>query len=131
MNRDLRLLVRTPVELLLDVAVRRISAEDLDGWFGIAPGRADVVAVLPPGVLTFVEEATERFLGHAGGLLDLRAGECRVLVGDAALAGSLEEIGGALDKLLAGRSRRRGVHEALSRDLATEILRRLAVELES
>lgn len=131
MKPELRLLARTPVELLLDVPVTRVIAEDLDGWFGIAPGRADLVAVLPPGLLTFTEGQHERILGHAGGLLDLRSGECRVIVGDAVVTDSLEEIDDALDTLLSGRSRKRGIHEALSHDLAKEILRRLAVELES
>ena len=76
--------------------VASVVAEDRDGWFGIRPGRADLVALLPAGLLVFRDpgpEGAEGFVALSGGVLDLAGSRCRVLAGDAVLSRSLEDIG--------------------------------------
>ena len=67
------LLVRSPEGLVFDGPVKAIRAEDEDGWFGVLPGRTDIVAVLPPGLLLFEDEAGDEFV-DSGGLLELAGG---------------------------------------------------------
>ena len=118
MSDPLRLRVRTPEGLLYDDLVSSIRAEDRDGWFGILPGRRDVLATLPPGLLLFADAEGDGFVALSGGLLALRGGECRVMASEARLAvvahwiRSLPDSGGnrklrlKLPVSLAGRSRR-------------------------
>jgi alternate F1F0 ATPase F1 subunit epsilon len=106
--------------------VHRVRAEDLDGWFGIRPGRRDLVAVLPAGLLLFEDEAGEAFLALAGGLLDLRGDRCRVMAREAVLARQLEEIAGLVEKHARARQQRTAKQRDVFDDLAKEALRRLA-----
>lgn len=123
---QVHLLLRTPSGLLLDREVQAVVAEDRSGWFGVRPGCADLVAVLPPGLLTFRDEEGEGFVALSGGLLDLRGADCRVVARDAVLSRRLEDVAAALeahlDKRRRGQERQRGVLH----DLVREALRRLA-----
>ncbi|WP_428265069.1 F0F1 ATP synthase subunit epsilon [Haliangium sp.] len=124
----LRLRLRTPAGLLVDRPVRAITAEDRDGWFGIAPGRADIVAALPPGLLVFRDDEGEAFVALAGGLLDLRGDECRVMAREAVMSRALDEVA---EQVAAQRARRRARGEArreVMLDLVREAMRRLAQE---
>ncbi|MCA9623430.1 MAG: hypothetical protein KC731_30625 [Myxococcales bacterium] len=127
----LHLEIRTPRGLLVDGPIRRLAAEDLDGWFGILPGRTDVVAALPAGLLVFEDEDGEAFLALAGGLLDLRAGDCRVMAREAVLSRDLDAISEAVDAHIDERRRRGGRQRDVMADLAREALRRLATEQRS
>ena len=52
MSGALRLTIATPSALLLDVDnVASLRAEDDSGAFGVLPGHADLLTVLPPSVL--------------------------------------------------------------------------------
>lgn len=125
---SLRLRLRTPDGVLLDEPVDGLVAEDASGFFGVRPGRADVVAALPPGLLTYRREKSEHFVAHAGGLLDLRGGLCRVLVGRAWLADDVERLGDALLEVEARRRARGHLRRELLTDLEREALRRLVQE---
>jgi F-type H+-transporting ATPase subunit epsilon len=122
---ELVLRLRTPAGLLLDSPVTSVTAEDRTGWFGIRPGRTDLVAVLPPGLLVFVDDEGEGFVALSGGLLDLRSGECRVLTGDATLSRDLDAIADAVRAQRRSRTERADAHRGVMRDLAREALRRL------
>lgn len=124
----LRLRLRTPLGPLIDRPVRAIVAEDLDGWFGIRPGRRDLAAVLPPGLLTFVDQDGEGFAALSGGLLDLRDGECRVMVREAIIAQRLEDVAELVRSHIRGRRQHGEVQRDVLHDLAREALRRLAEE---
>ncbi|RME98373.1 MAG: F0F1 ATP synthase subunit epsilon [Alphaproteobacteria bacterium] len=72
----MRLLVATPTELVLDARkVRHVRAEDETGAFGILPGHADFVTVLPVSVVTWRdEEGVESFVLVRRGVLMVRDG---------------------------------------------------------
>ena len=124
----LRLALRTPAGLILDTPVESITAEDTAGWFGLLPGRTDVLASLPPGLLLFRDSAGEGFVALAGGLLDLSAGECRVMAREAVVSRDLDAIADALESHLEARERRIArIGDAMD-DLAKEALRRLVEE---
>ena len=122
----LSLKVRTPNGLLLDADVERVIAEDLDGWFGIAPGRVDLVAALPPGLLIYRDEEGEGFVALEGGLLDLRGGECRVMARNALLARDLAQVAARVDELVQSREDRRRSAAGVLNELVREAMNRLA-----
>jgi len=123
--KTLELGIRTAVETIFEGAVRAVRAEDLDGWFGIRPGRRDLAAALPAGLLLFEDEVGEAFVALAGGLLDLRGDRCRVIAREAVLSRRLDEI----SELVAEHTRTREQQASARRDvfdaLAKEALRRL------
>ncbi len=120
------LAVRTPVSIVYQGAVRRVRAEDQDGWFGIHPGCIDLAAVLPAGLLLFEDAEGEAFMALAGGLLDLCGGCCRVMVREAILARRLEEVAGLVQQHARARRQRSKAQRDVFDDLAKEAMRRLA-----
>jgi F-type H+-transporting ATPase subunit epsilon len=72
----LRLTIATPSALLLDVgAVASLRAEDESGAFGVLPGHADLLTVLPPSVLRWTREGEPtRFCALSGGVLTISGG---------------------------------------------------------
>lgn len=121
----LSLRLRTPRGLLLDRELRSLVAEDLDGWFGIAPGRADLAAVLPPGLLVFRDGEGEGFVALDGGLLHLRRGECRVLCREAVVSRELDQITGRVEQFVQSRRARQELHRGATSELVREALRRM------
>ncbi|HEY8066848.1 MAG TPA: F0F1 ATP synthase subunit epsilon [Methylosinus sp.] len=77
MSRALRLAITTPNAVLLDEAgVRSVRAEDESGGFGVLPGHADLLTVLPPSVLRWRSaDGAERYCAIRGGVLTVRGGE--------------------------------------------------------
>lgn len=126
MRPPLSLAVRTPDGSIYEGAVRSIRAEDLDGGFGILPGRRDLAAVLPPSLVLFEDDGGDGYVAVSGGTLELTAGRCRVMAPEAALARDPDDAARALVELRGRRAaavaRRRGVLA----DLEREALRRLA-----
>ena len=122
----LHLMLRTPGGLVVDQAIRALGAEDLAGWFGILPGRAELMAVLPPGLLVFRDDASESFVALAGGLLHLRENTCRVAAREAVVSHALDDIAEVLEAHLAKRRARSATLRDALDDLAREAIRRLA-----
>lgn len=129
MNTRLTLQLRTPAGLLLDQEVRSIVAEDESGYFGILPGRADLVAALPASLLRFVDAAGEAFVALSGGLLDLRNGVCRVTAREAELTRDLEVVTQKLEAAFALRTERAETRRGALHDLEREAMRRVARKL--
>jgi F-type H+-transporting ATPase subunit epsilon len=72
----LRLTIATPASVLVDAdGVRSLRAEDQSGAFGVLPGHADLLTVLPPSVVrwTSVGEPT-RYCALSGGVLTVSGG---------------------------------------------------------
>ncbi len=121
---ELRLEMRTPAELLYTGDVQRIRAEDLDGWFGILPGRPDLLAVLPAGLLVFEDDEGEAYVANGGGVLNLERGHCRVALHSAILTRTSAGLTEALEQSHQVRERQLStqtqvvdvlIHEALQR----------------
>ncbi|MXN67289.1 F0F1 ATP synthase subunit epsilon [Stappia sp. GBMRC 2046] len=72
----MRFIVTTPVELIATVEnVRHVRAEDATGSFGILPGHADFVTVLPVSVVSWRNvDGQEGFVLIRGGVLSVRDG---------------------------------------------------------
>ena len=122
----LTLALRTPTGLLCEREVRAVVAEDLSGWFGILPGRADLVAALPPGLLVFRHDEGEGFVALAGGLLNLARGRCTVMAREAVLTDRLEALTEVLSLHVERRRRRSEAQRDVLDRLAREALRRVA-----
>lgn len=73
----MRLVVTTPTALVEDVdSLRHIRAEDETGAFGILPGHADFVTVLPVSVVTWRRaDGIEAFVLVRGGVLTVQGGD--------------------------------------------------------
>jgi F-type H+-transporting ATPase subunit epsilon len=76
MSGALRLTIATPSALLLDVDnVASLRAEDDSGAFGVLPGHADLLTVLPPSVLRWTRQGEPtRFCALSGGVLTITGG---------------------------------------------------------
>jgi F-type H+-transporting ATPase subunit epsilon len=53
----MRLRIMVPLEPLLDVAVSKVTAEAVDGWFCVLPRHIDLVTTLVAGVLIYEDPA--------------------------------------------------------------------------
>lgn len=124
----IHLLVRTPHGLVLDAEVQGVVAEDLDGWFGIRPGRAPVAAVLPAGVVAARDGGGELFVAVSSGLLDFARDECRVMARDAVAARDLGAVPERFNALFEARAARRRTQEDVVAELSREASRRLLEE---
>ena len=81
MSRGLQLIIATPAKLLIDADdVRSLRAEDDSGAFGVLPGHADLLTVLPPSVVRWtIEDGATRYCVLSGGVLRV-AGGTRVAI---------------------------------------------------
>ena len=76
MSQGLHLTIATPATLLVDAPdVRSLRAEDDSGGFGVLPGHADLLTVLPPSVVQWTEGSERRrFCALGGGVLTVARG---------------------------------------------------------
>ena len=76
MSERLRLTIATPASVLVDADdVRSLRAEDESGAFGVLPGHADLLTVLPPSVVRWTrDDGTTRYCALGGGVLTISGG---------------------------------------------------------
>lgn len=76
MTKSLHLLVTTPFDVLIDVDdVRALRVEDASGSFGILPGHADFMTVLPVSILRWRDSAdVMHYCALRGGVLSVSNG---------------------------------------------------------
>jgi F-type H+-transporting ATPase subunit epsilon len=76
MSSGLQLIISTPARLLIDVGdIRSLRAEDESGAFGVLPGHADLLTVLPPSVVRWTaQDGTTRYCALSGGVLRVAGG---------------------------------------------------------
>jgi F-type H+-transporting ATPase subunit epsilon len=76
MKEGLHLTIATPASLLVDAGdVGSLRAEDLSGSFGVLPGHADLLTVLPPSVVRWTKRGeAQRFCAVSGGVLTVSRG---------------------------------------------------------
>ncbi len=86
----MRLLVATPTSVIEDLdGIAHLRAEDETGAFGILPGHADFVTVLPVSVVTWRgEDGREGFVVVRGGVLTMREGALVEIAARGALSGA-------------------------------------------
>ena len=95
MSATFRLIISTPATLLIDANdVWSIRAEDASGGFGLLPGHADLLTVLPASVVRWrTRNGTERYCAVGGGILTATDGD-RVAIAcrQAALGNDLRKL---------------------------------------
>jgi F-type H+-transporting ATPase subunit epsilon len=77
MSSSLRLIIATPAKVLADVEdVRSLRAEDDSGAFGVLPGHADLLTVLPPSVVRWTaQDGSTRYCAVGGGIMRVAGGK--------------------------------------------------------
>jgi len=97
MTSGLHLIIATPAKLLIDVEdVRSLRAEDDSGGFGVLPGHADLLTVLPPSVVRWTAQGgSMSYCALSGGVLRVAGGK------QVAIACRRGAIGGDLSALRA------------------------------
>ncbi len=95
MSGTLCLTIATPAAILVDVDdVVSVRAEDASGSFGVLPGHADLLTVLPASVVRWTrKDRSTRYCALSGGVMTISAGD-RV-----AIACRRGTLGDDLDKL--------------------------------
>jgi F-type H+-transporting ATPase subunit epsilon len=107
MSDPLHLIITTPASVLVDSAnVSSVRAEDESGGFGILPGHADLLTVLPPSVVRWRESDGEpRYCALKSGVLTVTGGK-RVAIAcrQGALGGDLATLEGRVQALRASET---------------------------
>lgn len=95
----MRLVVTTPLALVLDASdAARVQAEDTSGGFGILPGHADFLTVLPVSVLTWFDtHGAEHNVALRRAVLRVSGGQTvSVAAREAVAADALADLKGAV-----------------------------------
>jgi len=129
----MRLLVTTPLSVVIDEEARHVRAEDETGAFGILPGHADFITTLDISVITWRNHSDEEHnIAVRGGVLTVRNGN---LIEVATREAVGEDKLGQLGRAVLVRFREEAQAEAASRVSATRLhlaaIRQLQRYLES
>lgn len=95
MTGGLHLLVSTPSSLLVDLdGVASVRAEDESGSFGLLPGHADLLTVLPASVIRWRDrDGSMRYCAQSGGVFSITGGrEIRVACRQATVGDDLSRL---------------------------------------
>ncbi len=114
--------------ILLDTKVRKVIAEDFDGYFGLLPRHIDFITGLVPGILTYEEEdGNIRYAALDEGVLVKAGPDVFVSTSRAVLGNNLPELEDLLQReFLVEDERERKVRTAAARleaDLARRFMR--------
>ena len=122
----MRLRIITPREICLDVPVRRIVAEEPNGFFGMLPHHIDFVSQLVPGILVYeTGDGRDRYAGINSGTLVKCGDEVLVSTRNAVLGDDLATVRRRVaDDLHKVEETERGERSALAR-LEADMIRRL------
>lgn len=95
MTAAMHLSIATPTQLLVDCSdVHGLRAADDSGGFGLLPGHADFLTVLPPSVVQWrLGDGTVRYCAVRSGVLTMTGGD------QISIACRQGVLGGALDAL--------------------------------
>lgn len=101
MSPSLRLVIRTPREIVFDRAVRAARVPAESGQVGLRPRQEPLVLVVEPGLLVLRVDGGATFAATAGGLLE-GSREAAILYTPFAVVGERDEdVLAALDRALA------------------------------
>ncbi len=88
-----------PHQVLFEVEVETVTAEGLDGSFGIRPRHIDFVSVLRPGILSYRESNNDEwFVAVDEGVLIKQKDQVQVATRNAVRSHNLEELRTTLEK---------------------------------
>lgn len=108
----MRLLVTTPMAVAVDEAdVRSLRARDDSGSFGVQPGHADLLTVLPISVLAWRDAGgDEHYVALRGGVLEVRDGQTVAVASREAVCG--DDLARLEDEVLSVYRRRQDEERA-------------------
>ncbi|HEX7785395.1 MAG TPA: hypothetical protein VF653_04170 [Methylomirabilota bacterium] len=100
MLEGIRLVVRTPHEVVFDDRVRSARVPTETGQVGLRPRGEPLVLVIEPGLVLLRGDAALRFGATVGGLLESSHERCTLYTPAAVVGASEDEVLGALERLL-------------------------------
>ncbi|HQG30308.1 MAG TPA: F0F1 ATP synthase subunit epsilon [Deltaproteobacteria bacterium] len=114
--------------ILLDTKVRKVIAEDFNGYFGLLPRHIDFITGLVPGILTYEDkDGNVRYAAINEGVLVKAGPDVSVSTSHAVLGNDLPELEDLLQRdFLIEDERERKVRTAAARleaDLARRFMR--------
>jgi len=112
----MRLRLNTPNEIMLDVAVTKVSAEGIHGHFCLLPQHIDFLAALVPGLLSWENESGDEAFAAVGTGVLVKQGD-RVLISteQATHGGELSELKRIVqNEFSQWDERQRAAHEAIA-----------------
>jgi F-type H+-transporting ATPase subunit epsilon len=83
----MRLLIVTPLSVVVDEDADSLRAQDASGSFGIRPGHAPLLTALAVSILRWTTAGTERFCALRGGVLTVTEGSTVAIASREAVAG--------------------------------------------
>jgi F-type H+-transporting ATPase subunit epsilon len=75
----LRLELATPTRLVVSEEADEVVVPGADGYFGVLPGHAPLLALLGPGEVMYRSGRTERYLAVSGGFAEVGADHVTIL----------------------------------------------------
>ena len=123
-ERGLKLIVRTPREVVLDLDVSSLRVPTESGQVGVRPRVEALVLAVEPGLVLVRQEDAVRFIGTAGGLLRCDGERASLLTPLAVVGTDEDDILAALEQALAQPNIELEARAMLNR-LQSSILREL------
>ena len=113
----MRLRLLTPVQMTVDMPVRKIVAESLNGFFCLMPRHVDFLSALVPSLLVYEDEqSNERFAAVGEGTLVKRGREVLISTREAILSSDLQELRKVVrERFLELDERERAAHTAVAK----------------
>lgn len=91
--RELRLVVTTPMAVVVDEAVRSMQAEDASGRFGIEPGYERFLTTSVPSIVIYrLLDGGEKFVAVDRGTLRVTPGRVQLATRQAVASDNLDEL---------------------------------------
>jgi F0F1-type ATP synthase epsilon subunit len=100
-DTHLQLIVRTPLEVVLESAVSSIRVPTETGLVGVRPRVEPLILALEPGLVLLRQDDVLHFVGTAGGLLRCDGVRASVLTPLAVVGSNEDEVLTALEEALA------------------------------
>lgn len=123
-SRQLRLVIRTPRQVVLATGASSIRLPTETGQVGVRPRIEPLVLAVEPGLIMVRQGGATQFAGTAGGLLRCDGKTASLLTPLAVAGGDETEVLEALEKALAEPNEELEARAAIGR-LQTSILREL------